>query len=345
MLNAATWLVWALVVLIVSSATRNPLYITELIAVLLIVDATTARSDDAHAWISSWRFAAIAVPAAAIFNGLTVHLGNTVLFRLPDWLPLLGGIVTLEGICYGALNGLLLTTIFLGFTIMTRRTYTHDLVRLIPRAFYQLGVVLAIAMTYLPQTRQNLSRIREAQIIRGLSSTKVRDTAPIIVPLLVGGLERSIGLSEAMMARGYASSEAAKTARWQQAWLIAALIFLLGGWVGQLLVGGLFYVVLMVAGGSLFLLLIWLRGRSVEATRYRQHHFSAVDWFCLAGSAIALAVVTLLPEAQSASLYYSPYPILAMPPFNVWLGIGLLGLSIPALVAPWIAPTEARYED
>ena len=38
------------------------------------------------------------MPISALFNALTVHIGDTELLRLPGWLPLLGGPVTLEAL-------------------------------------------------------------------------------------------------------------------------------------------------------------------------------------------------------------------------------------------------------
>ena len=80
-----------------------------------------------------------------------------------------------------------------------------------PRAFYDLGVVVLIALTYVPQTMQQWQRIREAQAIRGHRWRGVRDWQPLVIPLFIGGLERAMALAEAMVARGYGA-----TARRQQ---------------------------------------------------------------------------------------------------------------------------------
>jgi hypothetical protein len=46
-----------------------------------------------------------------------------------------------------------------------------------------------------------------------------------------------------------------------------------------------------------------------------------------------LAVATVpLPLLDRGTLYYAPYPRLAMPAFDPFIGLGLLGLLVPAMV-------------
>jgi len=200
MLDARTWLVWALSTLVVASSTRNPLYGLLLLLVTWAVYALCAPSDVPGMTLSPVRLASLVIPLAIVFNGLTVHLGDTVLFRLPTWLPLLGGPVTLEALVFGATNGLVLAAILSGFTTTNRTIPMRDLVRITPRAFHEAGVVLSIALTLIPQTRRSLAQIREAQAVRGHRLRGLRDWLPIIVPLLVNGMERSMALAEAMVA-------------------------------------------------------------------------------------------------------------------------------------------------
>ena len=48
-----------------------------------------------------------------------------------------------------------------------------------------------MAITYVPETARHFQRIREAQAIRGHRLRGLRDWRPIVIPLLVGGLERA----------------------------------------------------------------------------------------------------------------------------------------------------------
>ncbi len=335
MVDVRAWLLWALTTLVAASSTRNPLYVVLLLLITTVVIVACAPARERRMFPSPLRSAAVAVPLAALFNGLTAHLGDTMLFRLPDWLPLLGGPVTLEALVFGATNGLTLTAIFGGFAVFNQVTPVHDLVRLTPRAFHEAGVVLSIALTFIPQTTRSLARIREAQAVRGHRVRGPRDWLPIVVPLLVSGLERSMGLAEAMVARGYgAISDRAQPLRVQGP-LALGLLALLGGWLMWLFLpswrgealGG------MTVGTGLIAGVVWLAGRAVPRTAYRTHRWTAHDTLVVLGCGLTLAVALLpLPLTDRATLYYAPYPRLSLPAFDPLIGLGLLGLLTPAVV-------------
>jgi energy-coupling factor transport system permease protein len=335
MLDARAWLVWALTMLVAASSTRNPLYAVLLLLAAMVVGVTCTPARDGRGGLASLRFAAVAIPLAALFNGLTAHLGDTLLLRLPEWLPLLGGPVTLEALVFGAINGLTLTTIFGGFSVFNRVTPVRDLVRLTPRAFHEAGVVLSIALTFMPQTTRSLNRIREAQAVRGHRVRGLRDWLPILVPLLVSGLERSMGLAEAMVARGYGSiSDRAQPLR-TQGLLALGLFALLGGWLAWLFLPSWREVALggMVLGGGLIAAIVWLAGRTVHHTAYRTHRWTLRDTLVVLGCGLTLVVVLLpLPLMDRTTLYYAPYPRLTPPAFDPFIGLGLLGLLVPAVV-------------
>lgn len=338
MLDARVWLLWVLTTLVAASSARNPLYSVLLALVTTVVGTVCAPTDEEAggpgAILSPLRFATIAIPLSALFNALTVHTGETVLFRLPGWLPLLGGPVTLEAIVFGAQNGLVLTVIFAGFAVFNQVTPVRDLVRLAPRAFHEIGVIVSIALTFVPQTTRSLRRIRQAQAVRGHRMEGLRDWPPIVVPLLVSGLERSMGLAEAMVARGYGSATDKAQSLRASIGLVAGLLLLLAGWLTFLFrsawqaVG----VGLMVVGGALIVGVVWLAGRSVEHTVYRPRRWTTRDTLVVAGCALALLMV-LFPPVGGDTLYYSPYPRLTLPPLSPLVGFGLLGLLLPAVVS------------
>ena len=178
-----------------------------------------------------------------------VHVGGAVLFSLPDWLPLLGGRVTLEALLYGALNGAALAGIFAAFTALNRALPVRSLLRLVPRAYYPLAVVMTIAVTFVPATIQYMQQIREAQAVRGKQMRGVRSWLPLVVPLLEGGIERSMQLAEAMMARGFASGEEATDAR-PQVLMLAGLVAVLAGWLLRLAWRAEAAGTLLLAGGT-----------------------------------------------------------------------------------------------
>jgi hypothetical protein len=138
-----------------------------------------------------------------------------------------------------------------------------------------------------------------------------------------------MGLAEAMVARGYgAVSDQGQPLR-RQALLAVGLLVLLTGWLlalfrpsRQLIAAGV-----MILGALLIGIVVWLAGRSVSHTVYRARRWTYRDTVTLAGCALTLAVTIIQREA----LYYSPYPRLTAPAFNPLVGLGLLGLTAPAI--------------
>ncbi|MGD2143455.1 MAG: energy-coupling factor transporter transmembrane component T [Anaerolineae bacterium] len=331
MLDARVWLVWALVTLVGASSTRNPMYIIVLLLTAVVVGGSCGKDEGRRSLLSPLNFAVVAVPLSALFNAFTVHVGDTILFSLPKWLPLMGGAITLEALCFGALNGLALTTIFSAFSVFNQVTPVRDLIRLTPRAFHEGGVVLSIALTFMPQTTRSLNRIREAQVVRGHRVRGVRDWLPIVVPLLVSGLERAMGLAEAMVARGYGAVSGEEQPLVARGLLLLGLTSLLGGWLAYLFrpTRRLVAASIMLVGAALLGVVARLIGRRVRRTVYRARRWTIGDTFAVLGCGLTFVVALTQREA----LHYSPYPQLTLPAFDSLVGLGLLGLLLPALVA------------
>jgi energy-coupling factor transport system permease protein len=336
MLDVRAWLIWSLTVLVMVSSTRNPLYVVLLLLMVTITSTVCAPDREQRGLPSTLRFGLFAVPLAALFNGLTIHSGATPLIHLPEWVPLAGGPITLEALAFGATNGLVLTAIFGGFAVFNTVTPTHDLVRLTPRAFREAGVVASIALTFIPQTSRSLKRIREAQAVRGHQVRGLRDWLPIVVPLLVSGLERSMGLAEAMVARGYGAIASRANPLRRQILLALGLMGLLGGWLSWLFLPEWRTAATagMALGGLLILGAIWLAGRHVERTHYREYRWTWRDTLVAAGCIVNLVVALLpLPLVDGTTFGYTPYPHLTVPAFDPLIGIALLGLLLPVVIA------------
>ncbi len=339
MFDARAWLVWLVAVLAVASTTRNPFYLAQVALSLAVVWTVAVPSADLNRQelaLSPWRLARVLLPLGVAFNALTVHVGETVLFRLPGNWPLIGGPITLEAAVFGALNGAALLLLLVGFGVLNAAVPMRDLLRLTPRAFHQVGVVVSIALTFFPHTLATLARVREAQAIRGHRVRGVRDWTPLVVPLLVGGLEQAMGLAEAMVARGYGATRAAEQPVGVRLLLVLGLLGVLMGWAGRMVLPawrlrlGPAQLALgtgvAVAGAGLVLGALWWAGRGVRHTTYRPRRLEAADVAVMAAAGLALTTVF-----QPARLAYSVYPSLALPPFDLLVGGLLLGLLGPAL--------------
>ena len=340
-MHPLSWFVWLGTASLVTLLTRNPLYIVLLFVIFILVmdveHASPRASADGSGFdgapadrgltLSPLRFALFAVPAGALFNLLTSHVGETVFFRLPPAIPLIGGVLTAEALVYGAISGLVLVTLFAAFAVLNLALPVRDLIAYIPRAFYPVAIVSAIAVTFVPSTLRQFRQVREAQAIRGYRMRGWRDWLPLFLPVLVGGLERALQLSEAMTARGFGGGARRQLAPAAQVSLAAGLVGVLAAGVAQLTPTWASAAPAFLAGGALLMgAAIWHAGRGVQHTRYRRPIWRSVDTFVVV--ACGIAVVPLLIWAESRA--YSPYPALAWPLFDLRLGGGLLGLMAPA---------------
>lgn len=328
--DARAWVIWLLAGGVLGITVRNPLYLALLLFISRLIHAICA-SPQAQGWrFPFWRVATLIMVFSTLFNLLTVHVGETVLLTLPLSWWLVGGPITAEAAVFGFLNGLSLVTLLSFFLAFNAVVPTSELARLTPGAFYELGLVMMIAVTYVPETARQFQRIREAQAIRGHRLRGVRDWRPIVLPLIVGGLERALNLAETMVARGYGSTEGRLPLRSRLVFLVGLLLVLAGalrvawgggdGWL--LVMGG----VAVVVGALLDL------ERRARRTHYRPRSWMAVDTLVASLALIPLVVLLLLSATGRVDLGYVPYPRLLWPPFSLSVGVLLLGLVAPAAV-------------
>jgi energy-coupling factor transport system permease protein len=232
---------------------------------------------------------------------------------------------------YGFETGLILLTLLFLFFTFNRVISPGELVRLTPRAFHDLGVVVLIAMTYIPETARHLERIREAQAIRGHRLRSMRDWRPVIIPLLVGGLERAMNVAEAMVARGYGATAGRRQNSRTLAGLALGLLLLLTGWLLSFWQGMLGWL-LLGAGALLLAGLLWRNGRRVVHTRYRPRSWSRQDTLLLLAAVLPLLLIFVpWPFVAQETLAYTPYPRIHLPPFDPVIAFALLLFLLPAV--------------
>jgi energy-coupling factor transport system permease protein len=340
--NAKAWVIWMGAAAVITMKARNPLYALIMLSIALLMIATFGRADR-EAAIPLRKVAIVFLLVSALYNALFVHVGETVLFTLPPW-PLIGGPVTLEAIVEGASNGLTLLTLLVIFAALGAIVPMSELTRLMPAAFRDLGLVLLIAVNYVPETRRHLRRIRDAQAIRGHEVRGLRDWRPLVVPLLVGGLERAMRLSETMVARGFGSTSDEASRPAEQLLLVIGLLAAVLGWVMVIWRGSAGWILLL--GGLLAMsAVVVARGRRAKRTSYRRQQWRSIDSLLLITAIVALAVVILpWPFVDQSSLTWTPYPVLSLPPLDWFLVLALAGLALPALVAGLGQPRARKGE-
>lgn len=324
-LHPVTWVAWLAVAVTAISLTRNPLYLLLLLLALAIIAEVEIPLGRTRP-LDPIFFTAFTVALGGIFNAATVHYGDTIVLRLPSGWLLLGGPITLEALAFGMTTGLALGALIAAFAAFGAAMPVGALLRLVPRAFYPLAVVVAVAVTYVPLTLHHARQVREAQQLRGHHLRGWRDGLPLLLPLLIGGLERALQLAEALAARGFAADRPPDRLRLL---LIGGLACVFAGvllriaW-GQAFVGS----TLLLAGVVMAGFALRAAGNGSPRTYYRTYGWGRSDAMALAGAGLTLAAL-LLPWPARLSLFYAPYPTLHVPAFEPLLAGALLGLLAP----------------
>ncbi len=347
------WTLWLAAGMTAALLTRNPFYLIILLLATGFVFAALKRRAEQDpagsgtgpmAWDAVVRLALFVWGFTILFNALTVHVGEHILFTLPASWPIIGGPITLEAAIYGFITGLNFVTLILIFAIYGSALGAQTILRMIPGFAYQTGVAISIAISFVPQTLIAWSDIREAQRLRGHRVKGLRDFLPLFVSLLSYGLDRAIQLAESMDARGF-GGHLLPVAR-RETWFIrggaiAGLFLLLIGLAAKSYYRAASWpgLIMLAAGAALLGFSLWHSGRRTRRSRYRRWRWRPRDTALAAGSGLLLAAVILLTWFMPKALFYYPYPPYPLlPDFNPFLSLIFILPLLPALLLPPAAP-------
>jgi energy-coupling factor transport system permease protein len=341
MFHTWSWLAWLVAAAVPAFTLRNPLYLALVLGAAWIVYAVLGRSSPmGSSWGSFVKLGLLLFALTIPFNALSIHTGQIVLFRLPESWPLVGGAITLEAVIAGTVSGLNLLAILVVFAAFNAAVDHYQLLRATPAFLFQAGVVLSIAITFVPQMVQSAREIREAQRIRGHRFRGIRDLLPLVMPLLASSLERAIQLAETMEARGFGSAVdplSTRAALTAQLGTLAALLALLVGLFAATYFpqAGRWGWTLAGLGVGTLLAVFLLQGRRVRRSRYRRPRWQARDTILASASVLVVASILAARLAMPEALAYTPFPPSPLlPPFHPLAASPLLLLALPALLAP-----------
>jgi energy-coupling factor transport system permease protein len=336
MLHPIAWVAWTVSGAVAATMTRNPLYLAILLGIVGIQYTLASRQPHlgaARGWRALLRLAMFLALLIIPFNALSVHAGTHTLFRLPSTWPLIGGNITLEAVVWGATTALGLLALMVLFATFNLSVDQAQILRLTPAFIYEAGLIVSIALTFVPQMLISAREIREAQLIRGHRMRRARDMLPLLVALLTTGLERSFQLAESMEARGYGNVCPLPQARdvlYKSLTLVAlagllgsffALTYFTAGWA----IGGL------IASAAMLIGVFWAQGQRVARSRYRREHWAWRDGVVIGAALLVVGALAAVRIGNAPALRYYPYTSL-LPPFEPWLGVALFLLAVPALV-------------
>lgn len=333
-LDSRVWALWGLAAMLPMLVSRHPLVVLQMLVTVIAVRLVWAdRLSRGWGWIA--RVAAVFVAVSVVFNALTVHAGDQVLFRIPASVPLVGGIVTLNAVVYGLVTGIaMLTLVLVGTTIAAGLTWS-DLVRSLPSRVAPLAVAGSVAWSFLPGASRAFVDIRESQASRGHRLRGARDVPQLVVPLIEGGLERALTMSEALEARGFGASPADEARRAPQGWTSVVII---AGLVTSAYALAMGRPLIALAGAAVAVVatVVLARGgdRSRPKVRYRAPRLSTPDRIVAVGAALAATGFLWRQAASGEAAIFNPYPHLELPPLDPLMVLFLAVLLVPAAIAP-----------
>ena len=195
------WLAWSLAAVTVALISSNPVYrgLVALVALNVVL-----------AWRPPGRrlrplavALVLAAALAALINLLFSHTGAGVIARLPDWLPLVGGPVTVESAAYGATVGLGLVAALLAVAPLSTVLHAHEVVDALPAPLERTGIAVATSLNLVSGFGRTFTEVSDAQRMRGWKPRGIRSWNEVLVPVVLTAIEDSVRLAEAMEARAF----------------------------------------------------------------------------------------------------------------------------------------------
>ncbi|MCK9521005.1 MAG: energy-coupling factor transporter transmembrane protein EcfT [Dehalococcoidia bacterium] len=351
MMATGAWCAWVLMVGAVALGTSNPLYLAVILLGVLLVAAMAPRTETAVAGFRTLLFFGLAMFAISlVIATINGSYGEHILFTmpgpdLPDWLGglRLGGPVSAEGLAAAGIRGLAILCVLLAFGVFNGAVSPHQLLRTAPAALFHASLVVTVGLTLLPSSIEDVRRIREMRALRGAPGG-LRQLPALVVPAVIGGLERSMRLAEAMEARGYAAAPpAARGPRLIGG--LAAPLFLFAA------VGWFYYsplrlpaVLAALAGAGCIVAWGWGSSRARHTTRLRDEPTALIDSVLIVLS-VGITVVALAGKSVGwVEMGYNPFAGLAMPPFEVPGALVALAAAWPAVRLAFATPVVPREE-
>jgi energy-coupling factor transport system permease protein len=207
---------WSAAGLLIALGTGNPAYRLLIAAIALAVLVATARRGAPIRPLVLALGALIVV--SGLFNVVLAHLGTHVVGEIPDWVPGVGGPLTVEAFAGGAAAGLGLAAAVLTVAPLTLSQDPQELVDALPAVLNRTGSALAASFNLVPGIARSFTAVREAQLLRGWRPRGPRSWGEIVVPVVLTAIEDSIQLAESMEARGFGAGPRTgyTTRRWSK---------------------------------------------------------------------------------------------------------------------------------
>lgn len=346
--HPVAWWIWAGAIAVAAMQTSNPLLLALLASTAVFV-AAARRSQRAVAR-SLTMFVKLGLVVIALRVLLQVVFGDRVpghvLFTLPS-VPLpswaegvsIGGPVTAESILVAATDGLRLAVVLLAFGAANTLASPYRLLKCLPTILYETGVVVTVALSYVPQLAATIEDVRTMRRLRGRPVRGVAGLRGMAVPVLEGALDRSVHLAASMDARGYGRRvDASRGTRVRSRTLIAlGVTASLAGVYRATTSADALGFALLAAGVGAALAGVLLGGRRSRRSAYRPDPWRGPEWV-VTGCALALVATFAFANARGVAGLHLDFSPLAWPPLPIVCVAGIVVAAIPAVATPPPSP-------
>ena len=335
--HAGVWLVWALAAAACVQLATSPVYVALVIGIAALAVSIHARPGPyARAFPVLVGIGVVFAVVRMVLTVATTHGLGTVLFTTPDFtLPQLlggftvGGTVELPVILQSLAEGFAIVGMMAVFGAFNGVVTHSELVQSTPRAFYEVGLVVVVALAFVPSTLAAIGDVRDADRARtGGRVVRRGRLLRQIVPILELGMERAVTLAESMDARGFARTGAGPRDRAAGWWGVASLLALGGAFVALIGERRTLAAVLGLGGAIGLAGAVMLASSGAKRARYRPRRMTGADWLVVGAvlaAPVGLAVCSIVGDS-SLLWYASP---LRWPSLHVVPALTLLPLLVP----------------
>ncbi len=336
---ALVWLLWALAAAASVQLAPNPLYVAIVVAISALVVEGHAVEGPLRGAFPVVLLAGVAFAVLRlVLTVATTHGTGDILFSMPEaTLPTIlggftvGGSVETPVLARAAAEGWALVGILAAFGAFNAVVSHHELVVAAPRAFYEVGLTVTVALAFVPSTVAAVGAVREADRARtGGRVVRRGRLLRQIVPILETGMERAVALAESMDSRGF-GHQGASRGDTAAGWLsLAALLSLGGSFIALVGRAGTVALVLALVGSGALVAAVATSSRASGRVRYRRRRLTTGDWTLAALVWLAPAALMAFTTFGDATLVW-PGDRLRLPGLNIVVLLALAALALPAL--------------
>ncbi|HXY93718.1 MAG TPA: hypothetical protein VEP49_14650 [Acidimicrobiia bacterium] len=335
--HAGVWLVWALAAGACVQLAPNPVYVAVVIGIAGVAVSVHARPGPyARAFPILVGVGVFFALVRMLLTVATTHGVGTVLFTTPHMqLPQLlggftvGGSVELPVMLQSLTEGFAIVGMMAVFGAFNGVVTHSELVQSTPRAFYEVGLVVIVALAFVPSTLAAIGDVRDADRARtGGRVVRRGRLLRQVVPVLELGMERAVTLAESMDARGFARSGAGPRDR-AAGWCgVSSLLALGGAFVALIGERRTLAAALGLTGAFGLALAVVLASSRTQRARYRPRRMTGADWCACAAVLVAPVALALCSIVGDASLTWYASP-LRWPAIHLAPSLALLPLLVP----------------